>query len=85
MRRINVRSFYGDACQPDLLHTAGINECKLMVVAIDDPPRSVTIVHYIKQHSPMCRYLPGLLTADITMSYATLVRIMSLAKPMIPP
>ncbi|WP_245673593.1 NAD-binding protein [Endozoicomonas ascidiicola] len=57
MRRINVRSFYGDACRPDLLHTAGINECKLMIVAIDDPPRSVTIVHYIKQHFPHVQVL----------------------------
>lgn len=57
MRAINVRSFYGDASRPDLLHTAGINECRLMVVAIDDPPTAVDIAKYIKHHYPHVQVL----------------------------
>ncbi|MGB0360648.1 MAG: monovalent cation:proton antiporter-2 (CPA2) family protein [Endozoicomonas sp.] len=57
MRAMNIRSFYGDACRPDLLHIAGINECRLMIVTIDDPPTTVNIVKYIKHHYPHVQVL----------------------------
>ena len=36
MRQIKIQSFYGDASRPDLLHTAGVDEASLFVVAIDE-------------------------------------------------
>jgi|TARA_B110000196_G_scaffold157751_2_gene135820 CPA2 family monovalent cation:H+ antiporter-2/glutathione-regulated potassium-efflux system ancillary protein KefC len=48
MRKVNVKSFYGDASRPDLLHTAGIENAKLMVVAIDDSVRAIDMVKHIK-------------------------------------
>jgi voltage-gated potassium channel Kch len=48
MRAINVKSFYGDATRPDLLHTAGIEEASLLVIAIDDTVRSVEMVRHAK-------------------------------------
>lgn len=48
MRTVNVKSFYGDASRPDLLHTAGIEDASLVVVAIDDTARAIEMVKYIK-------------------------------------
>ena len=48
MRAVNVKSFYGDASRPDLLHTAGIEDASLLVVAIDDSARAVELVKHIK-------------------------------------
>ncbi|WP_053979987.1 monovalent cation:proton antiporter-2 (CPA2) family protein [Marinagarivorans algicola] len=48
MRSINIKSFYGDASRPDLLHTAGIEKARLFVVAIDDRARAIDIVRHIK-------------------------------------
>ncbi|MEZ9596614.1 monovalent cation:proton antiporter-2 (CPA2) family protein [Shewanella sp. 10N.261.52.F9] len=52
LRKINTKSFYGDATQPDLLHTAGIDKAKMLVIAIDDPERAVGLVEYIKHTHP---------------------------------
>ena len=49
MRRVNIKSFYGDASRPDLLHTAGIEDASLVVVAIDDTARALEMVKHIKQ------------------------------------
>jgi CPA2 family monovalent cation:H+ antiporter-2/glutathione-regulated potassium-efflux system ancillary protein KefC len=48
MRTVNVKSFYGDASRPDLLHTAGIEDASLVVVAIDDTARAIEMVKHIK-------------------------------------
>jgi len=48
MRKVNVKSFYGDASRPDLLHTAGIEDASLVVVAIDDGARAIEMVKHIK-------------------------------------
>ncbi|MCL1051694.1 monovalent cation:proton antiporter-2 (CPA2) family protein [Shewanella abyssi] len=52
LRKINTKSFYGDATQPDLLHTAGIAEAKMLVIAIDNPDRAVELTEYIKHTYP---------------------------------
>ncbi|MEO9701990.1 NAD-binding protein, partial [Marinobacter alexandrii] len=45
-------SFFGDASRPELLETAGIDDARLLVVAIDDRDRSVRIVEHVKQFYP---------------------------------
>lgn len=57
MRLINIKSYFGDASRPDLLHTAGIHEASLLVVAIDDRLRAVELVRYAKEHYPALRVL----------------------------
>ncbi|WP_163132225.1 monovalent cation:proton antiporter-2 (CPA2) family protein [Agarivorans sp. Alg241-V36] len=57
MRKINIKSYYGDATQPDLLHTAGIEEAKLMVVTIDDKEKVRDIVKYVKHAHPHVRLM----------------------------
>ena len=48
LRGINIKSYYGDASRPDLLHTAGIEEASLIIVAIDDKTKAVELVKHIK-------------------------------------
>ncbi len=36
LRRIGIRTFYGDATRPDLLHGAGLDDADLFVAALDD-------------------------------------------------
>jgi CPA2 family monovalent cation:H+ antiporter-2/glutathione-regulated potassium-efflux system ancillary protein KefC len=57
MRNIDIKSFYGDATRPDLLHTAGIEDAKLFVVAIDDRARAVELVHHLKHRHPHVQVL----------------------------
>lgn len=57
MRKVNVKSFYGDASRPDLLHTAGIEDARLVVVAIDDGARAVQMVEHIKLTHPHVQVL----------------------------
>ncbi|MDR9827337.1 monovalent cation:proton antiporter-2 (CPA2) family protein [Vibrio sp. FNV 38] len=52
MREIGTKTFYGDATRPDLLHTAGIEHAKALVVAIDDKERAIELVHYVKHTYP---------------------------------
>ncbi|MBW0148014.1 monovalent cation:proton antiporter-2 (CPA2) family protein [Marinobacter arenosus] len=52
VRRINIKSFFGDASRPELLETAGIEEARLLVVAIDDRDRTVRIVEHVKKFYP---------------------------------
>ncbi|MCS2610118.1 monovalent cation:proton antiporter-2 (CPA2) family protein [Halomonas dongshanensis] len=51
-RKIRIKSYFGDATRSDLLETAGINEARLLIVAIDDPDRAVALVTHVKHHYP---------------------------------
>ena len=57
MRSINVKSFYGDAMRPDILHSAGIEEASLLIVAIDNREQANALVHYAKHHYPDLKVL----------------------------
>lgn len=52
LKKLGVKSFYGDASRPDLLHAAGLHEAKVAVVAIDDAERALHIVQTIKRDAP---------------------------------
>ncbi|MCJ8304957.1 NAD-binding protein, partial [Shewanella sp.] len=52
LRKINVKSFYGDATQPDLLHTAGIEDASMLVIAIANNERAGELTKYIKRAYP---------------------------------
>lgn len=52
LRRVNIKSYFGDASRVDLLETAGIADARLLVVAIDDRDRALALVHQVKQHYP---------------------------------
>tara|TARA_R110002126_G_scaffold119411_5_gene260377 strand:+ start:1583 stop:3490 length:1908 start_codon:yes stop_codon:yes gene_type:complete len=52
MKMFGLLTYYGDATRPDLLHAAGIDEAKLLVVAIDDKEQITNLVHYVRQNHP---------------------------------
>ncbi|MCX6952056.1 MAG: cation:proton antiporter, partial [Verrucomicrobia bacterium] len=52
VRRIGLKVFYGDATRVDLLHAAGAARAKLIVIAIDDEIKSVTLVETVQKHFP---------------------------------
>ncbi|MGO2393598.1 MAG: monovalent cation:proton antiporter-2 (CPA2) family protein [Halomonas sp.] len=52
LRKINIKSYFGDATRSDLLETAGIENARLIVIAIDDPDRAVQMVKHVKQFYP---------------------------------
>ena len=52
LRSYGVRAFYGDATRPDLLHSAGIAEAKVLVVAIDEKDQVTELVRYVSANYP---------------------------------
>jgi glutathione-regulated potassium-efflux system protein KefB len=52
VRRIHIKSYFGDASRPELLETAGIAEARLLVVAIDDRDRATRMVEHVKKLYP---------------------------------
>lgn len=47
-----VKVFFGDASRPDLLHAAGIEQARMLVVAIDDREQATQLVHHVREHHP---------------------------------
>ena len=52
LRKFGVKSYFGDAGRPDLLHSAGVDKADLLVVAIDDPDRTVQIIEAARRANP---------------------------------
>ena len=52
MRTFGVKGFFGDPTRPDLLHAAGIENVKVLVVAVDDKAAAVTLVAYARALRP---------------------------------
>ncbi|KZY89508.1 potassium transporter, partial [Oleiphilus sp. HI0073] len=57
VRNIGIKSYYGDAMHPDLLHTAGIESATLFIVAIDESERAIELVKHVKQTYPHVKIL----------------------------
>ena len=52
LRKFGVRGFYGDATRPDLIHAAGLEHAKMLVVAIDDRERATQLVEHARREQP---------------------------------
>lgn len=52
LRKLGLKVFYGDASRHDLLHAAGAESAKLLVLAIGDPEQVLGIVHTARKHFP---------------------------------
>ncbi len=50
LRKFGVHSYFGDATRPDLLHSAGISDAKLLIVAIDGREQITELVNYATQN-----------------------------------
>ena len=51
-QKFGFRSYFGDATRPDLLHAAGIERAKLLVVALDEREQIDKLVKYAVKHFP---------------------------------
>jgi glutathione-regulated potassium-efflux system ancillary protein KefC len=52
LRSFGFEVYYGDATRLDLLHAAGAERARLLVLAIDDPDTSVRLVEAVREHFP---------------------------------
>ena len=52
LRAFGFEVHYGDATRLDLLHAAGADRARLLVLAIDDPDTSVQLVEAVQEHFP---------------------------------
>lgn len=50
LRKLDMKVFYGDASRHDLLKSAGADEAKLIVLAIDDTEKTLEIVSTVRKH-----------------------------------
>ncbi len=52
VRKFGIRTYYGDATRPDLLHAAGIANSKLLIVALDEREQIDKLVQYAVANFP---------------------------------
>ncbi len=52
MRKFGFRGFFGDPTRPDLLNAAGLEDAKVLVVAIDNKASAVKLVAYARKARP---------------------------------
>jgi CPA2 family monovalent cation:H+ antiporter-2/glutathione-regulated potassium-efflux system ancillary protein KefC/glutathione-regulated potassium-efflux system protein KefB len=52
LRKLGLKVFYGDASRHDLLHAAGADDARLLIVAVDDSEKAIEIVETAKKHFP---------------------------------
>ncbi len=57
LRRFGAKSFYGDASRLDLLHAAGAQKARMLIVAVDEWEKSLEIVDLARKHFPHLRIL----------------------------
>jgi len=52
LRRFDNKVFYGDAARQDLLEASGAKDAKIIVIAIDEPDKTLEIVELVHKHYP---------------------------------
>ncbi len=52
LKAFNIKGYFGDATRHDMLHAAGIDEAKMIVLAIDQKDQSTELVRYLTKHHP---------------------------------
>ncbi len=57
VRRFGNTVFYGDSTRADMLHAAGADDAKLLVIAVDEPDKTLEIISIAKKHFPHLKIL----------------------------
>jgi len=57
LRKLGLKVFYGDASRVDLLRAAGAEEARLLIVAVDEPEKTLEIVATAQKHFPHLKIL----------------------------
>ncbi|WP_300518763.1 cation:proton antiporter [Aliiroseovarius sp.] len=52
LRRLGVKSFYGDPTRPELLNAAGLATAEVLVVTVNNPDAATRIVRHARQQRP---------------------------------
>ncbi len=52
LKAFGIRVFFGDATRADLLHAAGIDDAKMLIVAIDQKQPATDLVHHVRKSHP---------------------------------
>ncbi len=52
LRKFGWQVYYGDASRPDLLHAAGAEDAKLLVIALDDRDQILAVAEAAQKHYP---------------------------------
>jgi voltage-gated potassium channel Kch len=52
LRKFGFKIFYGDASRLDLLQAAGARDAKVLVIAIDDREKTLTLIETARKHFP---------------------------------
>ena len=57
LRRFGNKVYYGDASRKELLEAAGADEAQILVIAVDEPDKTLEIVHTAKKYYPHLKIL----------------------------
>ncbi|NVK29654.1 MAG: cation:proton antiporter [Gammaproteobacteria bacterium] len=52
LKKFGVKTFFGDASRPDLLHAAGLHSAKMLIVAIDDMHAAIEMIKHARRERP---------------------------------
>ena len=52
LRRFGMHAYFGDGTRPDMLHSAGIENARMIVIAIDDKAHITELTKYVLHHYP---------------------------------
>ncbi|MEM7404816.1 MAG: cation:proton antiporter [Pseudomonadota bacterium] len=52
LRKFGIKVYFGDATRPDLLHAAGIDTARMLVIAIDEREGATELVRHVSEHHP---------------------------------
>jgi len=52
LRKLGLKVFYGDASRQDLLHAAGAEKARILILAFNDHKKTLDMVHMVKKHYP---------------------------------
>lgn len=57
LRKLGIKVYYGDATRYDLLHAAGAEHAKLIIIALEPAEKRLEMIETIKKHFPNLRML----------------------------
>jgi CPA2 family monovalent cation:H+ antiporter-2/glutathione-regulated potassium-efflux system ancillary protein KefC len=57
VRKYGMRTYYGDATRPDLLHSAGLHDARVFIAALEDRDRQTLMVEHVARTYPHVRIL----------------------------
>jgi monovalent cation:H+ antiporter-2, CPA2 family len=57
LRKMGFKVYYGDASRHDLLHAAGAQDAKIIIITLEPPEKRLELIETIKKHFPHLRML----------------------------